>query len=124
LLAEKRLSDFPTAHQPMELLATDPLLPVRIVAAIAFIAMICAYVYVLRHLRKIEKTIVADNLVPSELGARNNMVLMVCLIPDHRHGAFAVSDHHDLSNSALHTGLNDDVIVRGIFRRVRAPLRL
>ena len=57
------------------------LLPVRIVAAIAFVAMICAYVYVLRHLRKIEKTIVADNLVPSELGPRNNMVLMVCLIP-------------------------------------------
>jgi hypothetical protein len=65
----------------MELLATDPLLPARIVTGIAFIAMICAFVYVLRHLRKIEKTIVSDNLVPSELGARNNMVLMVCLIP-------------------------------------------
>ena len=65
----------------MEILATDPLLPVRIVAGIAFIAMICAYIYVLRHLRRIEKTIVADNLVPSELGACNNMVLMVCLIP-------------------------------------------
>jgi hypothetical protein len=65
----------------MELLATDPLLPVRIVAGIAFIAMICAFVYVLRHLRKIEKTIVTDNLVPSELGARNNMVLMICAIP-------------------------------------------
>jgi hypothetical protein len=65
----------------MELLATDPLLPVRIVAGIAFIAMICAFVYVLRHLRKIEKTIVADNLVPSALGARNNMVLMICAIP-------------------------------------------
>ena len=51
------------------------------VLVIAFIAMICAYVYVLRHLRNIEKTIVADNLVPSELGPRNNMVLMVCLIP-------------------------------------------
>ena len=70
-----------TQIRAMELLATDPLLPVRIVAAIAFIAMVCAYVYVLRHLRKIEKTIVADNLVSSELGARNNMVLMVCLIP-------------------------------------------
>jgi hypothetical protein len=65
----------------MELLATDPLLPVRIVAGIAFIAMICAFVYVLRHLRKIEKAIVADNLVPSELGPRNNMVLMICAIP-------------------------------------------
>jgi hypothetical protein len=65
----------------MQLPATDTLLPVRIVAGIAFIAMICAYVYVLRHLRKIEKNIVADDLVPSELGPRNNMVLMVCLIP-------------------------------------------
>jgi hypothetical protein len=65
----------------IEFLGTDPLLPVRIVATIAFIAMICAFVYVLRHLRQIEKTIVADNLVPSELGPRNNMVLMVCLIP-------------------------------------------
>lgn len=70
-----------TQIRAMELLATDPLLPVRIVAAIAFIAMVCAYVYVLRHLRKIEKTIVADSLVASELGARNNIVLMVCLIP-------------------------------------------
>jgi hypothetical protein len=65
----------------MKLLATDPLLPVRIVAGIAFIATICAFVYVLRHLRKIEKAIVADNLVPSELGPRNNMVLMICAIP-------------------------------------------
>jgi hypothetical protein len=64
-----------------QLLAADPLLPVRIVTTIALIAMICAFVYVLRHLRQIEKTIVRDNLVPSELGPRNNMVLMVCLIP-------------------------------------------
>ena len=65
----------------VEVLAADPLLPVRIVAVIAFVAMICAFIYVMRHLRKIEKTIVADDLVPSELGARNNMVLMICLIP-------------------------------------------
>jgi hypothetical protein len=56
----------------MNILAADPLLPLRIVAGIGFAAMICAYVYVLRHLRRIEKTIAADNLVPSELGARNN----------------------------------------------------
>jgi len=65
----------------MEFLATDPRLPVRIVVRIAFIATICAFVYVSRHLGQIEKAIVSDNLVPSELGARNNMVLMVCLIP-------------------------------------------
>jgi hypothetical protein len=43
--------------------------------------MICAFVYVLRHLRKIEKTIVADDLVPTELAPRNNTVLMVCAVP-------------------------------------------
>ena len=65
----------------MKILAADPLLSLRIVAGTAFTAMVCAYAYVLRHLRQIEKTIVADNLVPSELGARNNTVLMVCLVP-------------------------------------------
>ena len=79
---QKEASVISLTHiRAIELLATDPLLPVRIVAAIAFTATICAFVYVLRHLRKIEKTIVSDNLVPSELGPRNNMVLMVCLIP-------------------------------------------
>jgi hypothetical protein len=65
----------------MELLATDRLLPIRIVAAIAFVTMVCAFVNVVRHLRKIEKTIVRDNPVPSELGPHHNMVLMVCLTP-------------------------------------------
>jgi hypothetical protein len=65
----------------MALLASDRLLPVRILAGIAFIAVICAFVYVLRHLRQIEKTIVADALVPKELGPRNNVILMICAIP-------------------------------------------
>jgi hypothetical protein len=30
---------------------------------------------------KIERTIVADNLMPLERGPRNNMVLIVCAIP-------------------------------------------
>jgi hypothetical protein len=62
-------------------LAADPLLPIRILAAIAFIALLCAFIYVLRHLRNIERKLLAENLVPSELGPRNNLVLMVCLIP-------------------------------------------
>jgi hypothetical protein len=62
--------------------ATRPeLLPIRIVAAIALIAVISAFVYVLRHLKKIEQTIVADNLVPVERGPRNNVVLIICAIP-------------------------------------------
>jgi heme/copper-type cytochrome/quinol oxidase subunit 2 len=62
-------------------LASDPLFPIRVLAGIAFIAVVCAFVYVLRHLRKIEKTIAADALVPKELGPRNNLVLLICAIP-------------------------------------------
>ncbi len=65
----------------MALLASDPLFPVRILAGVAFVAVICAFVYVLRHLRQIEKKIVTDALVPRELGPRNNLVLLICAIP-------------------------------------------
>jgi hypothetical protein len=65
----------------MTLLASDPLFPVRILAGVAFIAVICAFVYVLRHLRQIEKKIIADAIVPRELGPRNNLVLLICAIP-------------------------------------------
>ncbi len=65
----------------MALLTSDPLTPIRVLAGIAFIAVICAFVYVLRHLRQIEKTIAADALVPKELGPRNNLVLLICALP-------------------------------------------
>ncbi len=65
----------------MALLTTDPLFPIRALAGIAFVAVICAFAYVLRHLRQIERAITADALVPKELGPRNNLVLMVCAIP-------------------------------------------
>jgi len=57
------------------------LLPVRILAGVALIAVIAAFVHVLRHLKEIERTIVEDDLVPEERGPRNNMVLIVCAIP-------------------------------------------
>jgi len=62
-------------------LAADPLLPIRIMAIIALIAVIVAFVYVLRHLKKIERTIRADNLVPAQRGPRNNLVLIICAVP-------------------------------------------
>jgi hypothetical protein len=65
----------------MMLAAANPLLPVRVVAAVALIAVVATFVHVLRHLKQIEKTIMADNVVPDELGPRNNLVLMVCAIP-------------------------------------------
>lgn len=63
------------------LLPADPLLPIRIMAVIALIVVIGSFVYVLRHLKKIERTIAADNLVPAERGPRNNVVLMICVLP-------------------------------------------
>ena len=61
--------------------AAPELLPVRIIAAIALIAVIVAFVHVLRHLKSIERTIVKDDLIPIERGARDNIVLLVCAIP-------------------------------------------
>lgn len=56
-------------------------MPIRIVAVIALVAVVSAFIFVLRHLREIEQTIRADNLVPGERGPRNNLVLMMCAIP-------------------------------------------
>ena len=67
-------------HLPF-FLAADPLLPIRVLAVIALLAVIAAFIYVLRHLEKIERTIVADRLVPSRRGPRNNMVLIICAVP-------------------------------------------
>jgi hypothetical protein len=41
----------------MLLLATDPRLPIRFMAVIALIAVIATFIYVLRHLKKIERMI-------------------------------------------------------------------
>ena len=73
-----------TLHaKPAALILTQPqqLLPIRILAAIALVAVVVAFIYVLRHLKKIEQTIVKDDLVPTERGPRNNMLLMICAIP-------------------------------------------
>lgn len=63
------------------LVAPPGLLPIRILAVIALIAAVVAFVYVARHLKKIERTILADDLVPAERGPRNNLVLIICAIP-------------------------------------------
>lgn len=56
-------------------------MPIRIMAVVALAAVITAFIYVLRHLKKIERTIMADNLIPAQRGPRNNMVLIVCAVP-------------------------------------------
>ena len=72
---------FPYAMPQIILLASDQLFPIRILAGLALLAVIVAFIYVFRHPRRIERTIRADNLVPGERGPRNNLVLMVCAIP-------------------------------------------
>ena len=68
-------------HLPSFLAVSDALLPIRIVASIALVAVIAAFIYVLTHLRKIEQMIVSDNLVPPRRGPRNNVVLIICAVP-------------------------------------------
>jgi hypothetical protein len=62
-------------------LAADALMPIRALAVIALIAVVVAFIYVVTHLRKIERMIVSDNLVPVQRGPRNNMVLVACAVP-------------------------------------------
>ena len=68
-------------HSISLLAASDALLPIRVVASIALVAVIIAFIYVLTHLRKIEQIILSDNLVPPRRGPRNNMVLIICAVP-------------------------------------------
>lgn len=63
------------------LAAPSGLLPIRILAMVALVAVILVFIYVLRHLKKIEQMIVTDKLVPAERGPRNNVVLIICAIP-------------------------------------------
>jgi hypothetical protein len=73
--------DISLLHSISFLAVSDALLPIRIVASIALVAVIIAFIYVLSHLKKIEQTIVSDNLVPPRRGPRNNVVLIICAIP-------------------------------------------
>jgi hypothetical protein len=68
-------------NHPTILLVADPLTPIRLMAVLALVAVIAAFLYVLRHLKKIEGTIRADHLVPAQRGPRNNMVLIICAVP-------------------------------------------
>jgi hypothetical protein len=68
-------------HSISFLAVSDALFPIRIVASIALVAVILAFIYVLLHLRKIEQTVVSDHLVPFRRGPRNNVVLIICAVP-------------------------------------------
>ena len=61
--------------------ATDPLLPVRILAGVALIAVIAAFIYVISHLRRIEGAVAANELMPAQRGPRNNVLLIICAVP-------------------------------------------
>lgn len=63
------------------LAVSDPLLPIRILAGVALAAVIFSFIHVARHLKRIERTIRSDNVVPAQRGPRNNLVLMVSIIP-------------------------------------------
>ena len=72
---------FRMAMSQLILVAPPQLLPIRILAGLALLAVIGAFIYIFRHLKRIERTIIADNLVPAERGPRNNVALIICAIP-------------------------------------------
>lgn len=64
----------------ISILAVQPgLLSIRMLAVIALIAVVLSFLYVIR--RGIERTIVNDDMVPEEPGARDSVVLIICAIP-------------------------------------------
>lgn len=70
------MTQFPSVSSGILLQAAPTgLLPLRVMATIALLIVIAVFIWVLRHLRKIEKTIVADDLVPRQRGPRNKMIL-------------------------------------------------
>ncbi len=75
------LPDDDAIMRTLLLAASSGLLPIRILAITALVAVILAFIHVLRHLKKIERMIVKDDLVPAERGPRNNAVLIICAIP-------------------------------------------
>jgi hypothetical protein len=54
--------------------------PLRVIASILLLVMLCGVIYVLRNLGKVKRELVADDLMPSTRGPRNNMVLVVCAV--------------------------------------------
>ena len=54
--------------------------PLRVLAAILLILIFSGIVYVIRHLTQVERTLKSDDLVPSERGARDNMIFIVCAV--------------------------------------------
>lgn len=71
-----------TAFASSSIGATAPaaLFPLRIMAGIALMLVLAVFVWVLRHLRQVEDTIIADDLVPAGSGARSNMMLIGCAV--------------------------------------------
>ena len=62
----------------MIMAANNPLLPLRVVAILALAILILGFFWLHRHLRQVEKTIVADDLVPAKGGPRNNAIFILC----------------------------------------------
>jgi hypothetical protein len=69
-----------TAFTPILLAAPAALFPLRVMAGVALVVVLGVFVWVLRHLRKVEDAIIADDLVPAESGARGNMMFIVCAV--------------------------------------------
>lgn len=60
--------------------APEMLIPFRIVAGVALIGVICLFIFVVRHIRGIERLIVKYNLEPELRGPRYNAIFIICMV--------------------------------------------
>lgn len=60
------------------MLAAAPaaLFPIRVVAAIALAGVVLLFVHVLRHVKKIGREFVAEDLIPAMRGPCNNLIFV------------------------------------------------
>ncbi|HEY0369026.1 MAG TPA: hypothetical protein VGC85_05475 [Chthoniobacterales bacterium] len=54
--------------------------PLRVFAAILLVLILSTVIYVLRHLTKVKEELREDDIVPTERGARDNMLFLVCAV--------------------------------------------
>ena len=54
--------------------------PLRVFAAILLVGILCALIYVLRHLAGVKKELKDDDVLRTERGPRNNMIFIVCAV--------------------------------------------
>jgi hypothetical protein len=60
--------------------APPALAPVRVLAAMLLVLLLCGLIYVLRHVKSLKAEIKANDVMPTLRGPRNNMIFIACAL--------------------------------------------